>query len=76
RAGLVLGGVAAVLAAGVAARAFVRAAGASAAPALAVATAGAGVPATCAGRTTGRRLARLRDARHAVVRRAERARRS
>jgi MFS family permease len=77
RAGLVLGGVAALVAAVVAARAFARAAArASGPPAAALATAGGGAPPACTPSPYRRRLGRVRDARHAVARRAERIRRS
>jgi MFS family permease len=76
RAGLVLGGVAALLAAVVARRAFARAGAAPAAAAVAVVPVGAGATAACAVTPAPRRLARVREARHAVARRYERARRS
>jgi MFS family permease len=80
RTGLVMGGVAALAAALVARRAFARAAVAATgmAPArgeVAVAPAGAS-RSVCAPPPAAPRLARLRDARHAVARRAARVRRS
>jgi MFS family permease len=78
RAGLVMGGVAALAAALVARRSFARAGVAAAAPEpgeVAIAPAGA-ARGGCAPAPAARRLTRLREARHAVARRAERVRRS